>query len=129
MSTPACADCESTGVLVERRGKMVCEWCAHRYWPMTEEERRETGGAISPAVLRAAAAEVEHLATTPFGTASQGGERIRNMLAAAFVVDEMAAAYGDAQFGPGGWDDAPAVIRNDIRNHMQRVRRAILGES
>lgn len=48
MSTPACADCGSTGVLVERRGKLVCEWCAHRYWPMTPDERRETGGAISP---------------------------------------------------------------------------------
>lgn len=39
----SCADCGSTGVLVERRGNMVCEWCAHRYWPMTPDERRETG--------------------------------------------------------------------------------------
>lgn len=129
MSTPACADCESNGVLVERRGKMVCEWCANRYWPMTPDERRETGETISLAVLRAAGAEFEHLASTPFGTASQGGERIRKMLGAALDIDEMAAAYGDAQFGPGGWDDAPAVIRNDIRNHMQRVRRAILGDT
>lgn len=45
-STPACADCGSTGVLVERRGNMVCEWCAHRYWPMTPDERRETGARV-----------------------------------------------------------------------------------
>lgn len=83
--------------------------------------------APTTAVVRAAAAELEHLEGFPFGTAGQGGERIRKMLAAALDVEEMAAAYGDAQFGPGGWDDAPAVIRNDTRNHMQRVRRAILG--
>lgn len=129
MSTPACADCESTGVLVERRGKMVCEWCANRYWSMTPDERRETA-APSPAHHRA----TEALAALT-ERANMAGVRltytaiVNAVLPPALDVDEMAAAYGDAQFGPGGWDDAPAVIRNDIRNNMQRVRRAILGES
>jgi hypothetical protein len=54
---------------------------------------------------------------------------VNAVLPAWLDVDEMAAAYGDAHFGPGGWDDAPAVIRNDIRDDMQRMRRAILGET
>jgi hypothetical protein len=49
-------------------------------------------------------------------------------LAAGLDVDEMAVAYAEAQFGPGGWDDAPALIRNDIRDRMQHVRASILGE-
>lgn len=42
-------------------------------------------------------------------------------------VEEMAEAYGVAQFGRHGWDDAPAVIRNDIRERMRAVAATILG--
>lgn len=126
---PVCVHCGSTGVLVERRGKMVCEWCARRYWPMTAEERRETA-APSPAHLRA----TEALAALT-ERANMAGVRltytaiVNAVLPPSLDVDEMAHAYGEAHFGPDSWDDAPAAIRNDVRNDMQRVRRAILGES
>jgi hypothetical protein len=35
----SCADCGSTGPVVERRGKRVCDWCSHRYWPTTDAEK------------------------------------------------------------------------------------------
>lgn len=53
----------------------------------------------------------------------------RVVMSAGLEVEELAAAYADAQFGPGGWDDAPAVVRNEIRDRMRQVRASILGES
>lgn len=55
-------------------------------------------------------------------------ESVQTAAGAVLDVEEMAAAYADAQFGPGGWDDAPAAIRNDIRRNMQHVRNALLGD-
>lgn len=50
-----------------------------------------------------------------------------DVLVDAVDVEEMAQAYGVAQFGRQGWDDAPAVIRNDIRERMRAVAATILG--
>lgn len=49
------------------------------------------------------------------------------VVTAVLDVDEMAQAYGVAQFGRQGWDEAPAVIRNDVREHMGAVVAMILG--
>lgn len=39
----SCADCGSTGAVVERHGKSVCDWCSHRYWPTTDTEKAARG--------------------------------------------------------------------------------------
>lgn len=39
----SCADCGSSGPLVERHGKSVCDWCSHRYWPTTDAEKAARG--------------------------------------------------------------------------------------
>lgn len=39
----SCADCGSIGPVVERRGKIVCDWCSHRYWPTTDAEKEARG--------------------------------------------------------------------------------------
>lgn len=44
---------------------------------------------MTDAFDRAAAAEFEHLAVHPFGTAGQGGDRIRKILGAALDRDEL----------------------------------------
>jgi hypothetical protein len=64
-ASAACADCGSTGVLVERRGKMVCDWCANRYWPMTADERREIGSSAYAQELAALQAENVEPTLTP----------------------------------------------------------------
>lgn len=39
VTEPSCADCGNSGPVVERRGKTVCDWCSHRYWPTTDAEK------------------------------------------------------------------------------------------
>lgn len=56
-----------------------------------------------------------------------GGARVS--VKAALDVDEMTNTYGVAQFGQKDWDEAPAVIRNDVRNRMAAVVASILAES
>lgn len=41
----SCTDCGSSGPVVERRGKTVCDWCANRYWPTTDAEKAARGGS------------------------------------------------------------------------------------
>lgn len=50
-----------------------------------------------------------------------------DMLTSAIDVDEMTETYGVAQFGRQGWDEAPAVIRNDVSERMRAVAATILG--
>lgn len=94
--------------------------------------RRET-----PAVVRGATAlgKRHRLAGTSFSLDHLiPGERIwwigsaHDTLVAAIDIDEMTEAYGVAQFGRQGWDEAPAIIRNDVRERMGAVAAMILGE-
>jgi hypothetical protein len=41
----SCADCGSSGPVFERRGKSVCDWCSHRYWPTTDAEKAARGAS------------------------------------------------------------------------------------
>jgi hypothetical protein len=41
----SCADCGSSGPVVERHGKSVCDWCSHRYWPTTDAEKAARGAS------------------------------------------------------------------------------------
>lgn len=50
-------------------------------------------------------------------------------LVGALDLDRMTEAYGVAQYGRRDWEAAPAVIRNDIRQHMAAVITSIVGES
>lgn len=49
-------------------------------------------------------------------------------LVAVLDLEEMAEAYGVAHFGRIGWDEAPAVIRNDVRERMAAVIETITGD-
>lgn len=53
----------------------------------------------------------------------------RGALIAGLDLDRMTEAYGVAQFGRREWEDAPAIIRNDVREHMAAVITSILGET
>lgn len=50
-------------------------------------------------------------------------------LTAGLDLDRMTAAYGVSRFGRRAWESAPAVIRNEIREHMAAVITSILGEN
>lgn len=99
---------------------------------------RVTDTRQTPAVLRGATAlgKRHRLAGSSFDLDNlPPGERLwwigsaHDAMVGAVDVDEMAQAYGVAQFGRQGWDDAPAVIRNDVREHMGAVVAMILGET
>jgi hypothetical protein len=89
-----------------------------------------------PALLRAAAAELEHLAIAPFGTPGQGGERIRKVVAAAFDVAHVARVLADHQLvvGPHGLTrhctcGVDVLTIGDLVHHQaEELRKSIVGE-
>ena len=90
----------------------------------------------TPAVLRGATAlgKRQRLAGSSFSLDHlMPGERrwwisgARDVLSDGLDVDEMTQAYGVAQFGQQGWDEAPAIIRNDVRERISAVVAMILG--
>lgn len=56
------------------------------------------------------------------GDGTAKATRLVDLTVTAPDIEQMAANHADAQFGLGGWNDAPAIIRNDIRERVQRAR-------
>lgn len=56
------------------------------------------------------------------GDTTAKATRLVDLTPTAPDVEQMATNHADAQFGPSGWNDAPAIIRNDIRERVQRAR-------